>query len=88
MATTAPTIVTISSADSNWVGARKGNAVLPAGTTDGWTTLQAYFTVPDGVDLAVVCLSTYDQGPGDYAYFDDISCLRLQIPTETVHPTR
>ncbi len=75
-------------AKSDWVGARKSSAVLPAGTTDGWTSLQAYFIVPDGVDLAVIGLVTYDQEPGDYAYFDDISCLRLDIPTEIEHDSQ
>jgi hypothetical protein len=28
----------------------------------------------------VICLVTYDQGDEGVMYFDDISCLRLDIP--------
>jgi hypothetical protein len=70
-------------AEGKWFEAPKPAATLPPGKTDGWQRLQTYFTVPEGAAEAVVCLVTYDQGDEGYAYFDDVSCLRLNIPTPT-----
>jgi len=67
-------------AAGHWVEAAKPSARLAPGKTDGWQRLQVFFTVPEGVAAAVICLVTYDQGQDGYAYFDDVSCLRLDIP--------
>ena len=74
-------------ADSDWVAAPKSGAVLPPGKTNGWKPLQAFFVVPEGVDYAVVGLVTYDQTEGDYAYFDEVSCLRLDLSMEPTDGT-
>jgi len=67
-------------AQGRWFEAPKATAALPVGETDGWQRLQTFFTVPEGVATAVVCLVTYDQGEKGSVTFDDVSCLRLDIP--------
>jgi len=67
-------------AQGAWFEAAKPAATLPPGQTDGWQRLQTWFRPPEGAAQAVICLVTYDQGDEGVMYFDDISCLRLDIP--------
>jgi hypothetical protein len=67
-------------AQGKWFTAPNAVARLPVGETDGWQRLQTYFRVPEGAAKAVVGLVAYDQGDRGYAYFDDVSCLRLALP--------
>jgi hypothetical protein len=66
--------------DAKWFQAPPSSCRLSAGETGDWERLQTLFTVPPGVARAIVCLTVYDQAEGDTVYFDDVSCLRLDIP--------
>ena len=52
---------------------------LEAGETDGWVRRTAFFKVPEGVARAVLGLGAQNQGPDDYACFDNVSMKRITL---------
>lgn len=56
-----------------WSDAPRVTSELQPGETDGWVRRSAFLRVPEGVTRAVIGLSVQNQGPDDYAFFDDVS---------------
>jgi len=61
-----------------WYNAPRVTSAVRPGETDGWVRRSAFLRVPDGAYRAVIGLSTQNQGPDDYAFFDDVSFQQIK----------